>query len=131
MAIMNEDYSLFFYDHPMIPSLSPVMGTEKMAEQENDISYLKYLYPQITKKVLPLIEDECDKLEYEGSPMFDEYPDKTLFQILANKIVKKCMEKDLEISENDTIFRDMVEVLLFHELIFRRSRYRNHKRMYL
>ncbi|MDR1701094.1 MAG: hypothetical protein LBR68_07870 [Lachnoclostridium sp.] len=130
MAIMNEDYSLFFYDHPMVPSLAPVMGIGKMMEQENDISYLKYLYPHATKKVLPQIEEECDKLEYEGSPMFDEYPDKTFFQLLAYKIVNNCTERDPDLSERDTVFRDMVEVLLFHEVIFRRNRYRNHRRMY-
>lgn len=130
MAIMNEDYSLFFYDHPLVPSLSPVMGIGKMMEQENDISYLKYLYPAATKKALPLIEEECDKMEYEGSPMFDDYPDKTTFQLLARKIVRQCAVNDPNISEKDSAFRDLIEVLIFHEILFRRNRYRSQKRLY-
>lgn len=130
MAIMNEDYSLFFYDHPLVPGLTPLLGSSKMMEREQDVAYLKYLYPSASKVALPFIEEECDKMEYEGSPMFDAYPDKITFQQLASQITKKCIEKNPSLDEKGISFRDLVEVLLFNEIIFRRERYRNQKRLY-
>lgn len=131
MAIMNEDYSLFFYDHPMVPGIPPVSGIGKLLEQDQDVSYLKYLYPSATKIAIPFIEEECDKLEYEGSPMFDVYPDKITFQQIAANVASQCMEKDSDILEKHPFFRDLVEVLLYHEVLYRRNRYRNRKRLYL
>lgn len=43
---------------------------------ENDRQYMLSLYPDLCQRIQRLSEDECDKLEYEGSLMFDEYPDK-------------------------------------------------------
>ena len=34
-------------------------------------------------------------------------------------------------TQEGTLLRDMIEVVLFHEIMYRRNRYRNHKRLYL
>lgn len=122
----------FFFDHPAIPSLPPVMGAARLWEMEQDNTYLKYLYPAISRRISELIEEECDKLEYEGSPLFDDFPDKTFFILLASKIGKTYKEKyPDDTQEEGTLLRDIIEVLLFHEVMYRRNRYRNHKRLYL
>ena len=33
--------------------------------------------------------------------------------------------------EEGRLLRDMIEVVLYHEIMYRRNRYRNHKRLYL
>ncbi len=44
-----------------------------------DLDYMKSLYPAAAKRLIPYIEEECDRLEYEGSMMYDEYPDQLSF----------------------------------------------------
>ena len=40
-------------------------------EYEKDMERMKELYPKEVKTILSYVEDECDKMEYEGSLMFD------------------------------------------------------------
>lgn len=132
MGIIENPDFLFYFDHPAVPTLPPALGSAKLWEMEEDNSYLNYLYPQITRQIREFVDEECDQLEYEGSPMFDAYPDKTTFQIVAAGIRHKFQEKypDAYAGEED-LLRDMIEVVLFHEIMYRRDRYRNHKRLYL
>ena len=53
---------------------------------ERDMQKLKALYPKEVKSIQALVEDECDKMEYEGSLMFDEYPDKLMLRQIVNRI---------------------------------------------
>ena len=55
-------------------------------EYERDMQKLKDLYPKEVKSIQVLVEDECDKMEYEGSLMFDEYPDKLMLRQIVNRI---------------------------------------------
>ena len=63
-----------------------------------DLEYMKSLYPALAKRILPYIEEECDRMEYGNSVIYDEYPDR--LQITAEvaeefmKNVRK-MRKDI------------------------------------
>lgn len=131
MNNFEETLQDYWFGQPAIPSMQPVFGTGKLWELENDYSYLKYLYPDICSKISSQIDEECDRMEYEGSLMFDSYPDKISLQQVAGKILKKCNEKDPDtFPVNNTHIRELVEILLFHEILYRRNRYRNRKRLY-
>lgn len=131
MSVLEMPATDYFLGAPVTPFIQPVLGEEKLWELENDNSYLKYLYPDICRTATEFIEDECDRLEYAGSPIFDDYPDKTLLRQLAMKILKKCNQKapDTFPLEGEHI-RDLIEILLSHEILFRRSRYRKRRRLY-
>ena len=58
-------------------------------ELEADNSYLKYLYPKITRQISEFVEEECDKMEYEGSLMFDVFPDKIALQDVYKRQVRQ------------------------------------------
>lgn len=123
---------LFHFDKPAVPSMEPARGTMKLWEMEEDNSYLKFLYPQITQQIAEFVEDSCDRMEYEGSLMFDDYPDKTALRIIASGIENDFRKKYPDsYTREGTLLRDMIEVVLFHEIMYRRNRYRNHKRLYL
>ena len=49
-------------------------------EYEKDMDRMKELYPKDVARIMDVIEDECDKMEYEGSLMFDEYPDRLMLE---------------------------------------------------
>ncbi len=69
-------------------------------EYEKDMERMKELYPKNVGRILEYVEDECDKMEYEGSLMFDEYPDRLMLEMVTDRIYRKVAddgeEKDLE-----------------------------------
>ena len=56
-------------------------------EKKEKIMDNRYLYPPEIKDIQLEIEEICDKMEYDGSIMFDECPDK----VSVERIVKKIM----------------------------------------
>ncbi len=66
------------------------MQTVYMEEMEyaRDLEKLKGMYPKEVRSIQEMVEDECDKMEYEGSLMFDEYPDR----LMVNRIVKRIYD---------------------------------------
>ena len=74
----------FYLTYPM----TNVYQTEK--EYERDMERMKELYPKRMKQLLAYVEEECDKMEYEGSMMYDEYPDKVLLYRTAAGIYDKA-----------------------------------------
>ena len=120
-----------FYDYfpvpARIPAMAPLFGAGKLMELEDDIQYMKQLYPEMCKKILMLIEERCDRLEYDGSILFDNYPDKITLQRLAKDIL--ASSQDTENPSPDLLA--LTEILLFHEIFYRRTRYRSRKRLYM
>ena len=98
---MNLNYKkepfLQAYSYPQIP-LFPIYGYDNSEEAEKDFDYMKQLYPRSSIKIQELIEDTCDQLEYEGSIMFDEYPDRLQLALLANKIYNQVVPSALSAS---------------------------------
>ena len=86
-----------------------------------DYDYMKSIYPDAAKRVLPYIEEECDRMEYDGSMMYDEYPDRLQLRLMCRRIYDKA-EKE----ENDpgTWLMDLIEVMTYQELCRRRVEHR-------
>ena len=60
-----------------------------------DFEYMKSMYPDAAKQLLPYIEDECDRVAYEGSVMFDEYPDQLQLHLMGRRVYDRA-EKDYQ-----------------------------------
>ena len=111
----------FYLTYPM----KNVYQTEK--EYERDMERIKELYPKRMKKLLAYVEDECDKMEYEGSMMYDEYPDKVLLYRTAANIYDKAVPVQPAERKNggrDRDLMDVIQVLLYDEMYRRRGRRR-------
>ena len=82
-----------------------------------DFEYMKSLYPDIPKRILPYIEEECDRMEYENSMVYDEYPDKLQLRLMCGRACRNIEKSEKGIYEEDMgKLRDLVEVMLFQEL---------------
>lgn len=92
-----------------------------LEEERRDRLYFRSMYPEAWGLVQDRIEEACDKLEYEGSIMFDEYPDRNGLRRLLSRIMES-MDPEQGISQ------DIVEVLLLQEIIRRRMRWRRYKK---
>lgn len=104
-------------------------------EYEKDMERMKELYPRDVKKVLEYVEDECDKMEYEGSLMFDEYPDRLMLEMVVDRIYDRAAgdEMDMEAEQyrdrgRDNRLRNLIGVLLNNEMFRRRCRHRRCRR---
>lgn len=121
---MPDEYSgrmPFYLTYPM----TNVYQTEK--EYERDMELIKELYPKRMKKLLAYVEEECDKMEYEGSMMYDEYPDKVLLYRTAANVYDKAVpiqETERNGNRRDRDFMDVIQVLLYDEMYRRRGRRR-------
>lgn len=62
--------------------------------ERRDYEYMKSLYPSTAKKVLPYVEDECDRMEYQCSMMYDEYPDKLQLRMMCNRIYENVLKHE-------------------------------------
>ena len=106
---------------------------ENYEDEVRDILYLKELYPLSFVNWQRIVDEECDKMEYDGSIMFDEFPDKERLLGLVNKVYDKAKEdftaniagnQDQEGMPSDKWMRDFMSVLLISEMMRRRSRRR-------
>ena len=55
--------------------------TERM-----DFEYMKSMYPDTAKKILPYVEEECDRMEYENSMVYDQCPDKLQLRLMSKRV---------------------------------------------
>ena len=92
-----------------------------------DLEYLQQMYPSEAKKYQKVIAGILDKLDYEGSMIYDEYPDKWQLYKLSRDIldrIKRAEEKDapeVEIpAEKWEWIGALVQILLFYEIYKRR-----------
>lgn len=65
-------------------------------ETERDLQYLQQMYPADAKRMQKKVEEELDKLEYEGSMMYDEYPDRVSMLLICDRIEKALDREDAE-----------------------------------
>ena len=62
--------------------------------ERRDYEYMKSLYPVMAKKVLPYVEEECDRMEYQCSMMYDEYPDQLQLRMMSNRIYDNVLKHE-------------------------------------
>lgn len=121
-------------------------------EYERDRERLKEMYPKEAKRIQRVVEEECDKMEYDGSLMFDEYPDRVMVQKLCDNIYNKVYDNttaEVETEQykdrrpgggfpppppppprRDRGGRDLIEILLFDEMFRRRCRHNRCRRFW-
>ncbi len=80
-----------------------------------DLEYLQEMYPVEAKKYQKVIAGILDRLDYEGSIIYDEYPDKWQIYRLTQITIDKLKE-----SGEEEPAADLVQVLLCYEIYKRR-----------
>lgn len=117
--------------------------TEEQRTEERELRRLQSMYPDAAKLMLPYVEEECDRMEYEGSPMFDEYPDRTTIYRIEERVYERVKDRFPEEEDSrkpEALFsmqcrgpgagipgrgwvRDLARVLLLQEMHHRRRRH--------
>lgn len=91
---------------------------------EKDYDYMHRLIPDTVRSIFEHVEDACDRLEYAGSFLYDECPDKTTLYDLTNKIYNT-----LSSSETPAL-KDLILTMLCDEILYRRYRYYRKKKLF-
>ena len=95
--------------------------------ERRDFEYMKSMYPIAVKRILPYVEAECDRMEYAGSMIFDEYPDQLQIRMMCNRVYDKVKnEKD----SNDDWLKHLIQIMVFQEIHQRRCKHRRDRRKY-
>ena len=126
--------------------------------ERRDIEYLRSMYPDIPKRLLPYVEEECDRMEYENSMMYDQYPDKLQLKLMCRRICDNVGRHERlsfgDIGSGDCAcgcsadqnaegerrqsgnhieaqsLRDLIEVMLYQEIYRRRCDHRRRCRRF-
>ena len=120
-----------------------LMPFDQEREQEKDLQLMQSYYSRRASRLQQKVERECDRMEYDGSMMFDEYPDKFMMEHLCRKIEREILSEDekedqqqskietraMERDRGDGL-RDLIGVLLFNEMFRRRCRHRRCRRFF-
>ncbi len=103
-------------------------------EKERDQRRMQELYPTLARQIQPLVEEECDRMEYDGSFMFDEMPDRLQIRRICRRIYdqvdKRNLEEDMMMQSVDSTqewLKDLITVMLLNEMYQRRCRRRDRR----
>jgi hypothetical protein len=117
------------------------LENEYLREREQQL--MRSFYPQTARKIQRQVEEVCNQLDYPGSFLYDEYPDRFTLEQLCKKIHKKLQETPSSCSGNQMersprpfhwilgnekeqgLLDELIHVLLFQEIQKRRCRRKN------
>ena len=107
--------------------------SEDVREFAEDLERLQELYPDIAKEILRYAEEACDELEYEGSMMYDRYPDRLMLEMLCRKIYRELnpdhIDEEGRLQVEERYFH-LIQVMLMQEMYRRRCRHYRCRRWY-
>lgn len=126
------------------------VGKGKLYEQEEplekDRGLIHSYYPEASAYVRAFVEDACDRLDYEGSFIYDEYPDKGTIERTCSAICRQIEEsrpveamerrrrrrpdREFDRRPERGILEELVGVLFCDEMHNRRCRRRRLKRFF-
>ena len=117
---------------------------EEIMASERDLRMLQSMFPQTARMLLPYIEEACDRMEYDGSMMYDQYPDAETVRRIQEGIWEKTAGQfpvQPEETPDEMLMmqmpgrgpgqnwpNDLIRVLLLQEMHHRRCRHRGCRR---
>lgn len=118
------------YDHKILPFYM-TYPLPMFYQQEDtvirDLEYLQQMYPADAKKYQKMIAGILDKIDYEGSMIYDEYPDRMQLYKLSGEVLDRIKREEMQANPDAPISEekwkwlgDLVQILLFYEIYKRR-----------
>lgn len=147
MEMFMEEKVPFYMTYPMQNLYSAEL------EYEKDMERVRELYPREIAFIQEAVEKHCDKLEYEGSRIYDEVPDSMMMQAEVDKILAslsidaKTQEASIQEPQKKLYFEavaqsyrpcrgvndylcSIVKILFGNEIYRRRCRHRRCRRFW-
>lgn len=93
-------------------------------EHERDKKRIYNMYPESAKRLTPYVEEACDRMEYEGGIIYDEYPDQLVMRLKCREICKQVQGE----GDAEDVMMDICQILLYHEMYLRRCKRREQRK---
>ena len=113
-------------------------------EYEKDMERMKELYPNDVRQLQAMVEYRCDQMEYEGSRMYDENPDRWMLEMEVQRLLEEFLSQNTQHQEHwerkdeaddlsvqqfgrgreHTWLRSLIGILFHDEIYRRRCRHR-------
>jgi len=107
-----------------VNNMRNIMSLYPCEKSYPDAAFLKTMYPQSVIPLYEYISDAADKLEYEKSFMFDEYPDRELVLKLIQDIYNEVLSAAPSAGQPASYLYELIAVMTINEFIHRRIRKR-------
>ena len=118
---MNQSRILPFYMAYPLP-----LYYQQEDNVTRDLEYLQQMYPAQAKKYQKIIAEMLDRIDYDGSMIYDEYPDRWQIYRLTQMIADKIKNEEDKSSDIDSEqLTEFIQVLLFYEIYKKRHTNRN------
>ena len=124
----NQNADMIYKDfYPFYASYANPMLYRGEKEQEEEFSLMKSYYPETARKIQEKVEEECQLMDYEGSRLYDEHPDKFMMHRLYRQI-RSQVDGEMAAQEiPDEFLDELIQVLLYQEISRRRCRRRRYR----
>lgn len=105
----------------------PLFYEEEDAAMQ-DLEYLQEMYPKEAKRYQQKVSRLLDRFDYDGSAIYDEYPDRlTLFKMSRDILEAIGREEEPGESQMNAAAKpqmaELIQVLVYHEIFKRRRRH--------
>ncbi|MBQ5850395.1 MAG: hypothetical protein IIW54_06235 [Lachnospiraceae bacterium] len=128
----------YYRPFPTYPGYQPNRNWEQLSEDRvlEDLEYLQQMYPTYAKRYQVRVRDILNQMDYDGSMIYDQYPDKWQLDRLVHSIITilKNEERGMNPQQSDEMedskwmwIQELVTVLLYYEILTRRQRKENRR----
>lgn len=118
------------FNHRILPYYMAYPGRNPNRSEDTvirDMEYLQQMYPGEVRRYQQRIAQILDRVDYEGSMIYDEYPDRYSLERLAENILRILQKEEEEDGAPDSVssekwnrLHDLIQVLLYNEVYKRR-----------
>ena len=89
------DYKDEYYNKMPFYMAYPMQNLYMMEmEYEKDMERMKELYPREVQRLQQMIEKRCDQMEYDGSRIYDENPDRMMLEEEVRRILEQFLQEN-------------------------------------
>ena len=89
------DYRDSYYNKMPFYMAYPMQNLYLMEmEYEKDMERMKELYPREVRQLQQMIEKRCDQMEYDGSRIYDENPDRFMLEEEVRRILEQFLREN-------------------------------------
>ena len=93
-------------------------------EYEKDMERMKALYPSEVRELQKMVELRCNEMEYEGSRMYDENPDRYMIEEEVLQLMEAYSRDNPHGGHDHKWLRSLIGILFHDEMYRRRCRHR-------
>ncbi len=91
-----------------------------------DLEYLRQMYPAQSRKYQKIIEKTLENIDYDGSMIYDEYPDRWQIYRLTRLVMERIRgSEEWKEDEEPAQAEELIQILLVYEIYRRRHTNRN------